>query len=74
MTVNGEYKLDSFMGSPMTSWGVGVEGNERMIRRLVDDGLIDESDGGTPLGGEVKKEMVGKHEQDMHWFMLRAKK
>ena len=72
MTVNGEYNLDSFMGSPMTSWGIGVEGNERMIRRLVDDGLIDESDGETPIGGEVTNEMVGNHEQEMHWFMLRA--
>ena len=54
MTVNGEYNLDSFMGAPMTSCGLGVEGNEKMMRKLVDKWIDGDGEqlGGTPVGSE----------------------
>lgn len=67
MTVDGELKMENWMGSPMISWGQGVDGNRKMVKGLADRGLV-ELDGAE---GDVRLEMVGKHEQEMHWFLLR---
>ncbi|ORY26054.1 S-adenosyl-L-methionine-dependent methyltransferase, partial [Naematelia encephala] len=42
MTVEGELKMGDWMGAPMISWGQGVEGNQAMVKKLVDAGLIED--------------------------------
>ena len=42
MSVARVLEMKEWMGAPMISWGQGVEGYRRMVRALVDKGLVDE--------------------------------
>ncbi|ORX39695.1 S-adenosyl-L-methionine-dependent methyltransferase [Kockovaella imperatae] len=74
MTVKGELKMDEWMGQTMISWGLGEDGNRELVKKLVDEGLIEpESKDGTGSQGEIKVEKVGRFDEGMHWFLLQSK-
>lgn len=75
-------KMDEWMGAPMISWGLGVEGNKRVFKELVDQGVLLQPPAAASGGGEggegvatgweglVKVEKVGRMDHEMHWFCI----
>lgn len=58
-TDEGEHRLPDWMGAPMYSCGVGIEGNRVMVAQ-----------NGFKLEEEVAVEKVGRFDEKMHWFYV----
>jgi hypothetical protein len=58
-TEEGEFHIDNWMGKPMYSCGIGIEGNRKAFEEY----------GGQlrMIADEIAVEKVGPHEERFHW-------